>query len=40
MKIYINTIEEKNSILEQSKYIHDFLEVVEYENKDGIIEER
>jgi len=35
MKIYVNTEEEKQELLNQSKYIHDFLEVVKYKNKKG-----
>jgi len=35
MKIYVNTEEEKQELLNQSKYIHDFLEVVKYKNEKG-----
>jgi len=35
MKIVVKSEELKNQILEQSKYVHDFLEVVKYKNKKG-----
>ena len=35
MQIIVNSEEEKQDILNQSKYIHDFLEVVKYKNKKG-----
>jgi hypothetical protein len=36
MIIHVNTEEEKQSLLNQSKYIHDFLEVVKkIKDKDG-----
>ena len=35
MVIYVNTEEEKQDLLKQSKYIHDFLEVVRFKDKTG-----
>ena len=35
MIIHVNTEEEKQDLLNQSKYIHDFLEVVKFKDKDG-----
>ncbi len=32
IKIYVDTIEQKKSILKESKYIHDFMEVVKYKD--------
>lgn len=40
MIIYVDTEEEKEDLLNQSKYIHDFLEVVKYKTKSGEIKER
>ena len=40
MKIYVDTEEEKQDLIKQSKYIHDFLEVVKFKTKDGKIKER
>lgn len=39
MKIYVDSEEQKQDLLEQSKYIHDFLEVVRYK-KDGKVKEK
>ncbi len=35
IKIYVDTEQEKQEILKQSEYIHDFLEVVKTKNKNG-----
>jgi len=35
IKIYVDTEEDKQSLIDQSKYIHDFLEVVKCKDKDG-----
>jgi hypothetical protein len=35
MKIYVDTEEQKQDLLEQSKYIHDFLEIVKVKTKDN-----
>jgi len=35
MKIIVESEELKDELLEQSKYVHDFLEVVKYKNKKG-----
>lgn len=40
MKIYVDTEEAKQDLLEQSKYIHDFMEVVKVKTKNGKIKER
>ena len=40
MKIYVDTQEQKLEILKQSKYIHDFLEVIKIKTKDGKIKEK
>ncbi len=32
MKIYVNSEEEKQELLNQSKYIHDFLEIIKDKN--------
>lgn len=40
MKIYVDTEEQKEDLINQSKYIHDFLEVVKYKNKNGKVEEK
>lgn len=36
IKIYVSTEEEKEIIINQSRYIHDFLEVVKYKTNNGI----
>ncbi len=35
MKIYVDTEEQKQKLLKQSKYIHDFLEVLKVKAKNG-----
>ena len=40
IKIYVDTEEEKQDLLNQSKYVHDFMEVVKVKTKDGKIKER
>lgn len=40
IRIYVDTEEAKQDLLEQSKYIHDFMEVVKFKTKDGKIKER
>lgn len=35
MKIYVDAEEQKQDLLEQSKYIHDFLEIVKVKTKDN-----
>ena len=40
MKIYVDTEDEKQDLINQSKYVHDFLEVVKFKTKDGKIKER
>ncbi len=39
MIIYVDTEEQKQDLLKQSKYIHDFMEVVRYK-KDGKVKEK
>ena len=40
MKIYVDSEEEKQELIDQSRYIHDFLEVVKFKTKSGEIKER
>jgi hypothetical protein len=40
IKIYVDTEEEKQELLKQSKYIHDFVEIVKYKNKSGEVKEK
>ena len=40
MKIYVDTEEQKQELLRQSEYIHDFLEVIKFKTKDGNIKEK
>lgn len=40
MKIYVDTQEQKLELLKESKYIHDFLEVIKIKTKDGKIKEK
>lgn len=40
MKIYVDTEEQKQEILRQSAYIHDFIEVIKFKTKDGKIKEK
>lgn len=35
MQIIVNSEEDKQKLIEESKYIHDFLEVVKYKSKKG-----
>lgn len=35
MKIYVSSEEEKQDLINQSKYIHDFLEVIKYKDNNG-----
>lgn len=37
MKIYVDTEEQKQDLLKQSEYIHDFVEVINFKTKDGKI---
>lgn len=37
MLIYVNTEEEKQNLLRESQYIHDFVEVIKLKSKDGKI---
>jgi hypothetical protein len=40
IKIYVDTEEEKQMLLEESKYIHDFVEIVKYKTKTGEVKEK
>jgi len=40
VKIYVDTEEQKQDLLRQSEYIHDFMEVVKFKNKDGKVKEK
>lgn len=40
MNIYVDTEEEKQDLLKQSKYIHDFLKVVKVKMKSGKTKEQ
>jgi hypothetical protein len=40
MKIYVDTEEQKQDLLRQSEYIHDFIEVIKFKTKDGKIKEK
>ena len=40
IKIYVDTEEEKQELLNQSKYIHDFAEIVKYKTKTGEVKEK
>jgi len=40
MKIYVDTEEEKQNLLRESEYIHDFLEVVKHKTKEGKVKEQ
>lgn len=40
IKIYVDTEEEKQELLNQSKYIHDFVEIVEYKIETGEVKEK
>ena len=40
IEIYVDTEEEKQELLNQSKYIHDFVEIVKYKTKTGEIKEK
>ena len=40
IKIYVDTEEEKKELLNQSKYIHDFIEVIKYKTKSGKVKEK
>lgn len=40
MKIYVDTEEQKQELLRQSEYIHDFVEVIKFKTKDGKIKEK
>jgi len=40
MKIIVNSEEQKEMLIEQSKYIHDFMEVVRYRDKNNMIREK
>lgn len=35
MKIYVKNHQEKEKLLKESEYIHDFLEIVKYKNQNG-----
>jgi hypothetical protein len=40
IKIYVDTEEEKQQLLQESEYIHDFVEIFKYKNKNGEIKEK
>lgn len=40
MKIYVDTEEQKQELLRQSEYIHDFVEMIKHKTKDGKIKEK
>jgi hypothetical protein len=40
IKIYVDTEEERQKLLNQSKYIHDFVEIVKFKTKSGKVKER
>lgn len=40
IKIYVDTEEEKQELLNQSEYIHDFVEIVKYKTKTGEVKEK
>lgn len=40
IKIYVDTEKEKQELLNQSKYIHDFVEIVKYKTKTGEVKEK
>ena len=40
IKIYVDTEEEKQELLNESEYIHDFVEIVKYKTKTGEIKEK
>jgi hypothetical protein len=40
LKIYVDSQEEKDELLKQSEYIHDFLEIVKYKTKAGEVKEK
>jgi hypothetical protein len=40
IKIYVDTEEEKQELLNQSRYIHDFVEIIKYKNKTGEVKEK
>jgi hypothetical protein len=40
MKIYVDTEEQKQELLRQSEYIHDFVEVIKLKTKNGKIKEK
>ena len=40
IKIYVDTEEEKQELLNQSKYIHDFVEIIKYKTKSGEVKEK
>lgn len=35
MEIIVDTEEQKQELINQSKYIHDFMEIIKYKNKKG-----
>ena len=40
IKIYVDTVEEKQELINQSKYIHDFVEIFKYKTKNGKVKEK
>lgn len=40
MKIYVDSEEQKQDLLRQSEYIHDFVEVIKVKTKDGRVKEK
>jgi len=40
IRIFVDTEQEKQDLLAQSEYIHDFLEIIKYKTKEGKLKER
>ena len=40
MKIYVDSEKEKQELIEQSEYIHDFIEIIKFKDKQGNIKEK
>lgn len=40
MEIYVNNIEEKEILLKESKYIHDFMKILKIKTKDGKVTQK
>lgn len=40
IKIYVDTEEEKQELLNQSDYIHDFVKIIKYKTKNGEVKEK